>query len=155
MSCLGRATLISGPKRQSISHQIPIGNRSITATSTTASSPSFSNIEHIRRYSLSRTHSEQPSNSGSRTSTPSNSRRTSTSDSAERLRSGSYTAVSVHHLNGSLSDTSTSNSTTIAPKSLREWHEQPVNLLEQSALSERVNVQILSPNSERVTTATT
>ncbi len=36
-----------------------------------------------------------------------------------------------------------------APKSLREWHEQPVNLLEQPAL-EKVNVQILSPNSERV-----
>jgi hypothetical protein len=37
-----------------------------------------------------------------------------------------------------------------APKSLREWHEQPVNLLEQPSLLEKVNVQILSPNSERV-----
>jgi len=32
-----------------------------------------------------------------------------------------------------------------APKSLREWHEQPVNLLEQPFLLEKVNVQILSP----------
>jgi len=37
-----------------------------------------------------------------------------------------------------------------APKSLREWHEQPVNLLEQPSLLEKVNVQILSPNSGRV-----
>lgn len=37
-----------------------------------------------------------------------------------------------------------------APKSLREWHEQPVNLLEQPSL-EKVNVQILSPNHDRVT----
>lgn len=36
-----------------------------------------------------------------------------------------------------------------APKSLREWHEQPVNLLEQPSL-EKVNVQILSPNHDRV-----
>jgi hypothetical protein len=37
-----------------------------------------------------------------------------------------------------------------APKSLCEWHEQPVNLLEQPSLLEKVNVQILSPNIERV-----
>ena len=35
------------------------------------------------------------------------------------------------------------------PKSLREWHEQPVNLLEQPSL-EKVNVQILSPNHNRI-----
>jgi hypothetical protein len=36
------------------------------------------------------------------------------------------------------------------PKSLRECHEQPGNLLEQPFLLEKVNVQILSPNSDRV-----
>ena len=38
------------------------------------------------------------------------------------------------------------------PKSLCEWHEQPVNLLEQPFLFENVNVQILSPNNDRVKT---
>jgi hypothetical protein len=47
-------------------------------------------------------------------------------------------------------DSSKSSSSIIAPKSLREWHEQPVNLSEQPPLTERVNVQILSPNSDRV-----
>jgi hypothetical protein len=84
----GRAALVSGSKRQSITNNIPINNRLITSSSTTASSPSFSNIENIRRYSLSRTQSEQPSNSGSGTSTPSTSRRTSTSDNNERARRG-------------------------------------------------------------------
>ncbi len=37
-----------------------------------------------------------------------------------------------------------------APKSLREWHEQPANLLAQPSFLEKVHVQILSPNSERV-----
>lgn len=36
------------------------------------------------------------------------------------------------------------------PKSLQDWPEQPVNLLEQPSLSEKVNVQILSPNIDRV-----
>jgi hypothetical protein len=39
----------------------------------------------------------------------------------------------------------------IAPKSLREWHEEPANLIEQPPLTEKVNVQILSPNSDRTT----
>jgi hypothetical protein len=48
------------------------------------------------------------------------------------------------------SDSIKSSSSVTAPKSLREWHEQPVNLSEQPPLTERVNVQILSPNSDRV-----
>jgi hypothetical protein len=76
----GRAALVSGPKRQSITNNIPTSNRSITTSTTTSSSPSFSNIENIRRYSLSRTLSEQPTDSVSGTSTPSTSRRTSTSE---------------------------------------------------------------------------
>lgn len=47
-------------------------------------------------------------------------------------------------------DSIQSNSNVVAPKSLREWHEQPVNLSEQPPLSEKVNVQILSPNTDRV-----
>jgi hypothetical protein len=47
-------------------------------------------------------------------------------------------------------DSTRSNSSITAPKSLREWHEQPVNLLEQPSLTEKANVQILSPNSDRV-----
>jgi hypothetical protein len=43
-----------------------------------------------------------------------------------------------------------SNSNIIAPKSLREWHEEPANLIEQPPLTEKVNVQILSPNIDRV-----
>jgi len=84
----GRAALVSGTKRQSVSHNIPISNRTITSSTTTSSSPSFTNVEHIRRYSLSRTHSEQLSNSESGTSTPSTSRRTSTSETNERPRRG-------------------------------------------------------------------
>ncbi len=80
---------MSGPKRQSISQNLPINNRPITTSTTTASSPSFDNVERIRRYSLSRTHSEQPSNSESTTSTPSTSRRPSI-DNNERIRRGSY-----------------------------------------------------------------
>ncbi|CAF1149757.1 unnamed protein product [Adineta ricciae] len=132
----GRAALVSGPKRQSISHNIPVNNRLITSTTTTSSTPSFSNVEHARRYSLSRTHSEQPSKEGSESSTPSSSRRTSTSDTNEK----------------SQRDSNISNYNVNAPKSLREWHEQPVNLSEQPPLSEKVNVQILSPNSDRSTT---
>ncbi len=77
----GRAALISGPKRQPISQNIPINNRSITSTSTSASSPSFSNVEHIRSYSLSRTYSDQ--------SPPTTSRRTSVSDTNEKSRRSS------------------------------------------------------------------
>ncbi|CAF0866820.1 unnamed protein product [Adineta steineri] len=132
----GRATLVSGPKRQSISQAVSMNNRLITSSTTTSSTPSFSNIEHIRRYSLSRTHSEQPSNNVSEASTPSSSsRRTSVSETTEGLRRESIK----------------SNTNIIAPKSLREWHEQPVNLSEQPPLSEKVNVQILSPNSDRAT----
>lgn len=40
------------------------------------------------------------------------------------------------------------------PKSLREWHEQPVNLLDQSFPLDQVNVQILSPNMDRVNAKT-
>lgn len=36
------------------------------------------------------------------------------------------------------------------PKSLLEWDEQPASLLEQPCLLEKVNVQILSPDSDRV-----
>jgi hypothetical protein len=77
----GRAALISGPKRQPISQNIPINNRSIASTSTSASSPSFSNVEHIRSYSLSRTYSDQ--------SPPTTSRRTSVSDTNEKSRRSS------------------------------------------------------------------
>jgi hypothetical protein len=84
----GRAALISGPKRQSINQNIPISNinRSIASTPTFASSPSFSNIAHIRSYSLSRTHSDQSSRVGSGSSTPATSRRTSVSDTNEKSR---------------------------------------------------------------------
>jgi hypothetical protein len=47
-------------------------------------------------------------------------------------------------------DSIKSSSSVTAPKSLREWHEQPVNLSEQPPLTEKVNVQILSPSSDRV-----
>ena len=47
-------------------------------------------------------------------------------------------------------DNSRSNSIILAPKSLCEWHEQPVNLLEQPIICEKVHVQILSPNIDRV-----
>jgi len=82
----GRASLISGPRRQPISPNMPIANRSITSNSTSASSPSFSNIEHIRSYSLSRTHSEQSSHTGSGSLTPTTSRRTSILDTNENSR---------------------------------------------------------------------
>jgi hypothetical protein len=72
-----------------VSHNIPTTtNRPITSSTTTASSPSFSDVEHIQRYSLSRTHSEQPSSNESGTSTPSTSRRTSISDGNETPRRG-------------------------------------------------------------------
>lgn len=38
----------------------------------------------------------------------------------------------------------------ISPKSLLEWHEQPVNLSEQPPLPEEARIQILSPNADRV-----
>ncbi|CAF3669030.1 unnamed protein product [Rotaria sp. Silwood1] len=126
----GRAALISGSKRHPVSPNIPITNRSINLNSTSASSPTFSNIEHIRSYSLSRTHSEQSSNIGSNSSIASASRRTSMSDVKEKSRRGN-------------------SQFTRTPKSLREWHEKPVNLLEQPYLIKNVNVQILSPNSDR------
>ncbi len=125
----GRATLISGPKRHSISPNIPITNRAIGLNSTSASSPSFGNIENIRSYSLSRTHSDHPSYTGSNSSTPTSSRRTSVSDAHEKSRRGSSQMGK-------------------PPKSLREWHEEPASLLEQPYLLEKVNVQILSPNNE-------
>ncbi len=84
----GRAALISGPKRQSISHKNPTANRSITSNSTSASSPAFSNIQHIRSYSLSRAYSDQPTHTGSDSSTPSSSRRTSISDKNDKSRRG-------------------------------------------------------------------
>lgn len=84
----GRAALISGPKRQPISHNVPITNRSIMSNSATASSPNFSNIQHIRSYSLSRTYSDQPSYSGSGGTTPSSSRRASISEKNEKSRRG-------------------------------------------------------------------
>jgi hypothetical protein len=37
-----------------------------------------------------------------------------------------------------------------APQSLCESHEQPASLLEQPSLLEKVNIQILSPNRDRV-----
>ncbi|UJR31410.1 hypothetical protein I4U23_018903 [Adineta vaga] len=132
----GRAALVSGLKRQSINSTIPTSNRLITSSTTTSSTPSFTTAEHIRRYSLTRTHSEQASNNDSESSTPSSSsRRTSTSETNEKTQR----------------DSIKSNSNIIAPKSLREWHEQPVNLSEQPPLNEKVNVQILSPNSDRTT----
>jgi hypothetical protein len=92
-------------------------------------------VENIRRYSISRTHSEQPANNESGASTPSTSRRPSISDSHERIRR----------------DSIKSSASVTAPKSLREWHEQPVNLSEQPPLTEKVNVQILSPTSDLTT----
>ncbi len=74
-----------------MSHNIPTTtttNRSITASTTTASSPSFTDAEHIQHYPLLRTNSEQPANNESVTSTPSSSRRTSTSDGNETPRIG-------------------------------------------------------------------
>ena len=47
-------------------------------------------------------------------------------------------------------DSVRSNSSATAPKSLRESQEQPVNLSEQPSLTGKVNVQILSPNTDRV-----
>ncbi|CAF2066649.1 unnamed protein product [Rotaria magnacalcarata] len=125
----GRAALISGAKRYPASQNIPISNRS--ASSNSASSPTFDNVEHIRSYSLSRTHSDQsPNMSHLLSSIPLTNRRTSTSDVKEKSRRASSQLVR-------------------APKSLREWHEQPANLLEQPFLLDNVNVQILSPHSER------
>lgn len=58
--------------------------------STSVSSASFSNVEHIRTYSLSRTHSEHLSHTSSGSSTPTSaSRRTSVSDANERIRRSS------------------------------------------------------------------
>lgn len=126
----GRAALISGPKQQPVTQTIPITNRAISLTSTSASSPSFSNVEHTRSYSLSRAYSDQPSHTSSGSSTPTTTRRTSISDTNEKSRR-SHSQMNK------------------GPKSLREWHEKPVNLLEQPFLLEKFNVQILSPNSER------
>ncbi|CAF1152343.1 unnamed protein product [Rotaria sp. Silwood1] len=129
----GRAALISGPPRQSISQNISNNNRLITSSTTTASSPSLSTIEQSSHYLSSHNHSEQPLNSGSGTSTSS---RTSISDTNETTQR----------------DSNKSSSSVTAPKSLLEWHEQPVNLSEQPLLPEKVHVQILSPNSDRTTT---
>jgi hypothetical protein len=82
----GRAALISGPKRQSIHQKPPTTNRPIAASTTSASSPSFSNIEHIRSYSLSRAQSDQTSRTSSGSSTPTTSRRTSASDTHDKSR---------------------------------------------------------------------
>ncbi len=82
----GRAALISGPKRQPVTQNIPIMNRAITSNSASASSPSFSNVEHIRSYSLSRAHSDQPSHTSSGSSIPTTTRRTSISDTNEKSR---------------------------------------------------------------------
>jgi hypothetical protein len=82
----GRAALISGPKRQPIHQNPPTTNRSIAASTTSASSPSFSNIEHIRSYSLSRAQSDQTSRTSSGSSTPTTSRRTSASDTHDKSR---------------------------------------------------------------------
>ncbi|CAF4276666.1 unnamed protein product, partial [Rotaria sp. Silwood2] len=131
----GRAALVSGPPRQSISQKISNNNRLITSSTTTASSPSLSTIEQTSHYPSSNNRSEQPSNNGSGASTPSTSRRTSTSDSNEITRRDS--------------NKSSSNLTT--PKSLRECHEKPVDLSEQPPLSEKVHIQILSPISDRTT----
>lgn len=80
----GRAALVSGPKRQSPSENIPIPpSRSIASTSTSALSSSFSNVEHIRSYSLSRNHSEYMS---SNSTTPTTCRRASISDAHEKAR---------------------------------------------------------------------
>lgn len=78
----GRAALISGLKREPV---IPT-NRPISSTSTSASSPSFSNVEHTRSYSLSRTHSDQTSHASSGSTTPTATRRTSISDTNEKSR---------------------------------------------------------------------
>ncbi|CAF1075812.1 unnamed protein product [Rotaria sordida] len=126
-----RAALVSGSKRQPVSQSIPIVSRPMSSNSTSStSSPTFSNIEHIRSYSLSRTHSDQSSHMATGLSIPSANRRTSMSDVKEKSRRGNSQMAR-------------------APKSLREWHEQPVNLLEQPYLLQNVNVQILSPNSDR------
>lgn len=145
----GRATLVSGPKRQSTTQNAPISNINRNSV-TTASSPTFGAVENIRRYSLSRTHSDQNSQNPSRTSTPSRSRRTSTSDSKERL--GKIRSLFSFSFDHSFDFPSfvADNLKTNAPKSLLEWHEQPANLLEQPPLSDKVNVQILSPNAEHV-----
>ena len=45
----------------------------------------------------------------------------------------------------SILDSLKSSANVTAPKSLLEWHEQPANLLEQPSLTDKVNVQILSP----------
>ncbi|CAF1251208.1 unnamed protein product [Adineta steineri] len=126
----GRAALISGPKRQVTKQNNSTTNRSITSRSTSVSSPAFGNIEHIRSYSVSHIHSDQVSHTSSGSSTPTSSRRTSISDKHEKPRRSSAQIVR-------------------GPKSLREWHEQPASLLEQPSLLEKVNIQILSPNSDR------
>ncbi|CAF0983387.1 unnamed protein product [Adineta ricciae] len=126
----GRAALVSGLKRSSIPKSIPITNRPLASDHSSASSPTFSSVDHIRSYSLSRTHSDQTSHTGSGSSTPSSSRRTSLSDKHDKPRRGSSQLLRT-------------------PKSLCEWHEQPVNLLEQPFLLDTVNIQILSPNSDR------
>ena len=132
-SIQGRATLISGSKRQPISQNIPV----------TTSSPTLANVEHIRRYSLSRTHSEQASNNASGTSTPENHGRVRRGQSSIEL------PIDREDLLRNL-DSVRSNSSATTPKSLRESQEQPVNLNEQPSLTGKVNVQILSPNSDRV-----
>lgn len=132
-SIQGRATLVSGSKRQPISQNIPA----------TTSSPTLVNVEHIRRYSLSRQHSEQASNNASGTSTPENHGR------VRRGQSSIEVPIDQEDLLRNL-DSVRSNSSATTPKSLRESQEQPVNLNEQPPMTGKVNVQILSPNSDRV-----
>ncbi|CAF1949812.1 unnamed protein product [Rotaria magnacalcarata] len=129
----GRAALISSLTHQSASQNISNRNRLISSSSTTASSPAFTTIEPSQQYSLSQPHSEQPSTNASGASTPSTSRRASTSDTSELPQR----------------DSTKSNSSITASKSLLEWHEQPVDLSEQPPLPERGRVHILSPNTDR------
>ncbi|UJR15268.1 hypothetical protein I4U23_002222 [Adineta vaga] len=126
----GRAALVSGPKRPSISKNVPIMNRPLASNISSTSSPTFSNVDHIRSYSLSRVHSDQSSYAGSGSSTPSSSRRTSLSDKHDKSRRGSTQLIR-------------------ATKTLCEWQEHPVNPLEQPFLLENTSIQILSPNSDR------
>lgn len=85
----GRAALISGHSRQSLSQNIPFSNRSITSSTTTASSPAFPTIEPNEQYLQVQSHAEQLSTTNSGPSTPSTSRHQSTYDKNELSRKGS------------------------------------------------------------------
>lgn len=81
--------MVSGSKRYPVSQSIPISNRSIGSTNNSASSPVFNSVEHIRSYSLSRTHSDQSSPlSTSNLPMSTTTRRTSMSDVKEKPRRG-------------------------------------------------------------------